>query len=134
MQPHPQPAHKEQPFLPGFKSAGLPGPFSVVAGIEVCLEQKLQRNTPGVLLSSTCLEPKLQQNMAGAALNRLCLSSAQQSKVAPHRSPTTTIYSILPATLLTLFLGFNQSAVVVELQEFFTGGMGDVAYPNDFLK
>jgi len=44
-----------------------------VAGTEVCLEQKLQWNTPGVLLSSTCLEPKLQQSMAGAALNGLCL-------------------------------------------------------------
>lgn len=30
MQPHSRPAYKERPFLPGFKSAGLPGPFSVV--------------------------------------------------------------------------------------------------------
>src|SRR5712691_33476 len=29
MQPHPQPAHKEGPFLPGFKSAGLPALFFV---------------------------------------------------------------------------------------------------------
>jgi hypothetical protein len=29
MQPHPHPTRKERPFLPGFKSAGLPGPFSV---------------------------------------------------------------------------------------------------------
>jgi hypothetical protein len=29
MQLHPQPAHKERPFLPSFKRPGPPGPFSV---------------------------------------------------------------------------------------------------------
>ena len=108
---------------------------TVVAMTEVCLEQELQQNTPGVLLSSSCLELKLQQNMAwsstqqtmpGAALNR--------AKWHPHRSPSTTMYSILAATLLTLFLGFNQSNVVDEQQEFFIGGMEDVAYPMIFHK
>ncbi len=44
MQPHPQPAPKERPFLPGFKSAGLPGPFSVDA------RSMLLRNTRNWLI------------------------------------------------------------------------------------
>jgi hypothetical protein len=56
---------------------------------EVCLEQELQQNTPGVLLSSTCLEPKLQQNMAEAALNRLCL---QQRSTEQSGTPSITLY------------------------------------------
>ena len=85
-----------------------------------------QQHMPGAEATTKHGWSSTQQAMPGAALNR--------AKWHPHRSPSTTMYSILAATLLTLFLGFNQSNVVDEQQEFFIGGMEDVAYPMIFHK
>lgn len=47
MQPHPQRAHKERLFLPGFKRPGLPGPFSVAARRAQCVRWQLRHYNEG---------------------------------------------------------------------------------------
>ena len=68
---------------------------------------ELQRNDAVAPLNGTCLEQSYYKTCSEQYRTDSSRRTTQQNKLAPHRSPTTTVYSILLHPLLNLFYNFN---------------------------